>query len=175
MYVYYIDKYQKIISGTSNEELDLFELKIPIIIRHYVKLDTYAVQIGDDKNIPITHTHRKKDGMFKFYHGYLQCVGEPIVINDWVPVLTDVPQDIFGYVLDIVKPYVSYWANVHTNMAFPTIHPDRCNLGINLYFKDKTIANIANCTVYCFGKCQINKESLSNVLIFAENELGGTL
>jgi hypothetical protein len=171
MYIYYIDNHQNVISGNSTDALDLYELKIPIVIRHYLKLDTYAVQVGDDKNIPITHTHRRKEGNFVFYHGYIQCVGDPSVYEDWVTILTDVPEDMFSYILDTVTPYVAYWFRVHTDINWPNIHPDRCHLGIKLYLKDKSISNVANCSMYCFGNCKLDKTSTFNALIFAENEL----
>lgn len=171
MYIYYIDEHSNIITGKTPTESTLYNVKIPVIVRHYLKLDSFAVQVGNEKDVPITHTHRKKPGNFVFYHGYLQCIGHPQVNDDWQLVMTNIPDNERSTIIDVVTPYIKYWISKHTDISWPASHPDRCNLGVNMYLKDIALSNISNCTVYNFGNSRIIRNSLSNVLIISDTEL----
>ena len=167
MRIIYVDRYGKRMEMESED----FEVRIPLLFRYYVTLDSFSLFIDPDADIrrQMKKNLKNKPECFKYAHGVLICPSKDFSNPDaWeVEGIEKMEEDMRerlmhyweGYTCNFFKTYCSentrLWRGVDTT------------LGDKFYLNDTIISEACDCTFILSGNHNgIRFSELSNVLLF---------
>lgn len=143
-------------------------IEIPVLFRFYKIFDSLSVFINPSQDQIKKMNKNKKNhpDQFEYYMTSMVLNGSPDNMENWKL------QRISGAPNEILARYPNYWKSAFENwygkyvLGNRSIYGNHSTLGDTFYFADRNISNVSNVCIYAFTKCDIDYETLSNVLIF---------
>ena len=148
------------------------KFELPVVIRYYRIFESLSIFINPTREqiAKMNKNKRNHPNDFCYFETTLRLQGRPDDMKNWqIGNIEMAP-------VEILQRFDKYWPSTIQNwhnkycLESRTIYGNRNNLGEVFYVCDKTIQNISDVTIYMFGKCPIETETLSNVLIFKVEE-----
>lgn len=143
-------------------------IEIPVMLRYYKLFDSMSIFIQPTKDqIKKMNKNRKNHpDQFEYHMTSMLLNGSPDNKESWKLIHMGTAPDI------ILARYPVYWEHTFDNwfnkyvLGSREVYGNNSSLGDKFYFADRNISNVSNVCIYAFGKCTIDYETLSNVLIY---------